>query len=252
MKKTLKIFVAAIALLSVLSSLASAAEKQIRFKATATADYTDGGYYATGVQVESNDAGDIILTGDHRCLWAFTNETVEETPYLSFDDITFLKDMEIATDAYWNKGNFSFTMNYVFRLTSPWEFLCALVEYGRSMHTFDQARRESYWFELIYTFIIEEKWQKLGVGLENGLDKNLIYDLLRYDFVRAGKKGNFPSWYKHNYNKDKHRKLLDENGLLENSRIGFAITEYEEFDYNVCSERPELEKIHTEVLIRYK
>ena len=174
------------------------------------------------------------------------------TPYLSFDDIAFLKDMEIATDAYWNKGNFSFTMNYVFRLTSPWEFLCTLVEYGRSMHTFDQARREAYWFELIYAFVIEEKWQKLGVGLENGLDKNLIYDLLRYDFVRAGKKGNFPFWYKHNYNKDKHRKLLDENGLLENSRIGFAITEYEEFDYNICSEQPELEKTHTEVLIRYK
>ncbi|MCR4631947.1 MAG: B12-binding domain-containing radical SAM protein [Treponema sp.] len=165
------------------------------------------------------------------------------TPYLSFSDIAFLKDMEVLTDAYWNKGSFAFTMNYIFRKTSPWEFLSALVKYGRSLEAFSQARRESYWFELLCNAID---------SLANSLDKNLIYDLLRYDFVRAGKKGNFPSWYRHNYDKDKHKKLLEENGLLENSRIGFAITEYEEFEYNVLAERPELEKTLTQVLIRYK
>ncbi len=47
-------------------------------------------------------------------------------------------------------------------------------------------------------------------------------------------------------------RLLEENGLLENTRIGFAITEYEEFDYNVLAEFPETEKHRTEVLVRYK
>lgn len=170
------------------------------------------------------------------------------TPYLSFEDIAFLKDMETVTDAYWNKGSFACVMNYVFRMVSPWKFLSALVEYGRGMCAFDQARREAYWFELINDFVMKENLS----AFDGVLDKKLIYDLLRYDFVRAGKKGNFPEWYKHNYDKDKHRKLLEENGLLENSRIGFAITEYEEFEYNVLSETPELEKGHTEVLIRYK
>ena len=151
------------------------------------------------------------------------------TPYLSFGDIAFLKDMEVVTDAYWNKGSFARTMNYIFRMVSPWKFLSALLEYGRSAGAFEQARRESYWFELLNDFVMEVNDGLSGLGL----DKNLIYDLLRYDFVRAGKKGNFPEWYKHNYDKDKHRKLLETNGLLENSRIGFAITEYEEFEYNV-------------------
>ena len=211
--------------------------------------------------------------------WKWMESPVYETfstPYLSFEGIAFLKDMEIVTDAYWNKGSFAFTMNYVFRMTSPWKFLCALVEYGRSVGAFSQARREAYWFELLHAFIIEENnfYGQLSNKHDNsnsfdggsgggnnsvnddgsgdGLDKTLIYDLLRYDFVRAGKKGNFPAWYKHNYDKDKHRKLLDENGLLENSRIGFAITEYEEFEYSVLAEQPEKEKGHTEVLIRYK
>lgn len=175
------------------------------------------------------------------------------TPYLSFNEIAFLKDMETVTDAYWNKGSFSNTMNYIFRKTSPWKFLSALVKYGRSVDAFVQARREAYWFELICNFVMKENPTEIDEGfIGDKLDKNLIYDLLRYDFVRAGKKGNFPSWYNHHYDKDKHRKLLDENGLLENSRIGFAITEYEEFDYNVLSEMPEEEKAHKELLIRYK
>ena len=180
------------------------------------------------------------------------------TPYLSFEDIAFLKDMEIVTDAYWNKGSFASTMSYVFRKASPWKFLCALLEYGRSVGAFEQARREAYWFELLNNFMMKENRVVFGEAniLDRdgaiGLDKNLIYDLLRYDFVRAGKKGNFPTWYKHNYDKDKHRKLLEENGLLVNSRIGFAVTEYEEFEYNVLAEMPEMEKGHTEVLIRYK
>ncbi len=203
------------------------------------------------------------------------------TPYMTFSDIAFLKDIEVVTDAYWNKGSFAYTMNYVFRVTSPWAFLCALVEYGRSVNAFSQARKEAYWFELINDFIglaCEQRHSTLfavrdcskngtdaplGTNLLAGsaakqaaalgkLDTNLIYDLLRYDFVRTGKKGNFPAWYKHNYDKDKHRKLLEENGMLKNTRIGFAITEYEEFDYNVLSEKPEVEKKRTEILIRYK
>ena len=170
------------------------------------------------------------------------------TPYMTFSDIAFLKDIEVVTDAYWNKGSFAYTMKYVFRVTSPWAFFCALVEYGRSVNAFSQARKETYWFELINDFIGSTD----NLLSDGALDKNLIYDLLRYDFVCTGKKGNFPAWYKHNYDKDKHRKLLEENGMLENTRIGFAITEYEEFDYNVLSEKPEAEKNRTEILIRYK
>ena len=182
--------------------------------------------------------------------WKWMESPVYETfstPYLSFSDIAFLKDIETVTDSYWNKGTFAFTMSYIFRHTSPWGFFCSLVEYGRSVNAFSQARKESYWFELINAFIMEES----NISGTN-LDKNLIYDLLRYDFVRAGKKGSFPAWYRHNYSKENHRKLLDENGMLENSRIAFSVTEYEEFDYDVTSEKPEERKGRTEMLIRYK
>lgn len=183
--------------------------------------------------------------------WKWMETPVYETfstPYMSFNDIAFLKDMEIITDAYWNKGSFAFTMNYIFRLTSPWAFLCGILEYGRSVDAFSQARKEAYWYQLLYDYISQEK----NAALDKTLDTGLIYDLLRYDYVRAGKKGSFPAWYKHNYDKDNHRKMLEEKGLLENSRIAFSITEYEEFDYDVQAEKPEENRGHRAVLIKYR
>lgn len=173
------------------------------------------------------------------------------TPHLSFMDIAYLKDIEVATDAFWNKGSFRFSMQYVFRKTSPWKFMCSLTDFAQEKKAFDQARKESYWFELIANYIEEKQDGKLTTeGFEN-LDFELLKELVRYDFVRGGKKGNFPPWYEHRYDKDRHRALLDSYDMLSNSRIGFALSEYEVFDFDVTAEKPEEHKRRSEILIRY-
>ena len=182
--------------------------------------------------------------------WKWMETPVYETfstPCLSFKDIAFLKDMETVTDVFWNKGIFSHLINYVFRKMSPWSFFCSLLDYGRSIKAFAQARKDSYWYQLIYDFMNSEK-EFLS---RTGLNVNLMNDLLRYDFIRNGKKGNFPSWYKHNYDKARHRQLLENDSQLKNSRTGFAVTEYEEFDYDVRSEKPEENQRHIELIIRF-
>lgn len=179
--------------------------------------------------------------------WKWMENPVYETfstPYMSFSDMAYLKDIEVATDVYWNKEWFLYTASYIFRKVSPWSFMCRIVDYGRKKDAFSQARRESYWFELLSDFVDENAIE--------GTDTQIIKDLIRYDFVRSGKKGNFPGWYNHHYDKDKHRSLLEKNGLLENSRIGFAITEYEEFSCDVQSKAPEEHKGHYELLILYE
>ncbi|MCQ2240931.1 B12-binding domain-containing radical SAM protein [Treponema sp.] len=169
------------------------------------------------------------------------------TPYLSFRDVAFLKDVEILTDAYWNKEIFSFTMNYIYRKTSPWKFLSALTNYGKEKGTFDQARRDLYWFSLVYDFVNDEITKKKF----SELNFELVVELLRYDFVRSGKKGNWPAWYEHIYDKDRHKSLLDENEIDRCSRIKFANSEYEVFKYDVEADFPEFKKGIFEVLIRY-
>ena len=87
---------------------------------------------------------------------------------------------------------------------------------------------------------------------KNPKDKDILYDLLRYDFIIRGKQGNFPSWYKHIYDKDSHRALLEENGGVKNARLDFAYSEYEVFNYDVDKEDIENYKGKIEKLIRYK
>ncbi|MBQ5999263.1 MAG: DUF4080 domain-containing protein, partial [Treponema sp.] len=146
------------------------------------------------------------------------------TPYLSYKDILFLKDVEKLVDAYWNKGSFATTMNYIFSKLSSWDFFCSFVNSGRKEGAFVQPRKEQYWFEFIARLFKQEEF--------SGFDCKTALELLRFDFVRQGKKGGFPEWYNHRYNKKEHRIALEQNGALDNTRIGFAYSEYEEFTVN--------------------
>lgn len=182
--------------------------------------------------------------------WKWMENPVYETfstPYLSFEEIAYLKDIEVATDAFWNKGTFAKTCEYFFRFASPWKLISALTDFGRSRGAFLQARKESYWFELFYNFCDSD-----NINQFFSINVQLVKDLLRYDFVRSGKKGNYPAWYKHQYDKDKHRAMLEAKGLLQNSRIAFSTSEYEVFSFDVTSGKPEEHEGEFELLLEYK
>lgn len=185
--------------------------------------------------------------------WKWQENAVYETfatPYMPFKDIMYLKDIEILTDAFWNKHIFDSTCKFLFRSISPWKFITELCNFCHVQKTFEAARRELYWYDILFKFF--------DYARKNGLFKELkkesydvLYDTLRYDFVSSGKKGNFPQWYHHRYDKDKHRNLLEQNGLLHSTRLAFALTEFEVFDYDVRCEEPEKEKGNFELLIQY-
>lgn len=195
--------------------------------------------------------------------WKWQTNAVYETfstPYMSFDDIMYLKDVEVLTDAYWNKHIFDCTCKFIFKKISPWNFITKLCDFARSKNTFEAARRDLYWYKLLYDFFQFARKENIfpelseGQNIVNGNCNffEVLYDLLRFDFVSTGKKGNFPSWYIHHYDKEKHRKLLEENGMLHSTRLAFAMTEFEVFDFDVKSEKPEINKGKFEYLIEYK
>lgn len=172
-----------------------------------------------------------------------TNAVYEvfSTPFMSFDDMMFLKDVETLVDEFWNKHIFDNTTKYIFDTVSPFAFFKGFCTFAREKGAFTQARRDLYWFELLH-----EYFDKMN------LDKLLLSNLLRYDFVLTGKKGGFPSWYDHRYDKERHRELLEEKGLLHSTRLAFALTEYEVFDFDVSTEVPLENKKQTEILIEYE
>ena len=189
-----------------------------------------------------------------------TNAVYEifSTPYMSFDQMMFLKDVETLVDEFWNKHIFDNTTKYIFNTVSPFDFFESLCHFAREKGTFAQARKDLYWFELLneyFVYLKNDKMQFENVSELKGVesfDYLLLSNLLRYDFVLTGKKGGFPSWYEHRYDKERHRALLEEKGLLHSTRLAFALTEYEVFDFDVSKEVPLENKKRTELLIEYK
>lgn len=160
-----------------------------------------------------------------------------ETPYLSYSDMIFLKDVEVVTDALWNKEIFENSMNYAGKIFGFWNFVCQVVNLGRQNNVFNAPHKDTFWFEFfaekIIPLFVEKNCEDINVPI-------ILKELLRYDFIITGKKGGFPSWYEHRYNKEEHRNLLEENGGVKNARLDFAYSEYEEFFIDVHS--PHFEK----------
>lgn len=187
--------------------------------------------------------------------WQWMENPVYETfstPYLSYDDMIFLKDVETVTDALWNKEVFEHSVNYAGKIFGFWNFVCNVVKLGRENNIFDAPHKDSFWFDFFSQKIIPQFVEK------NCDDKKvpiIMKELLRYDFIITGKKGGFPTWYDHRYNKEEHRNLLEENGGVKNARLDFAYSEYEEFFIDIHAtdfEKTYNEKTIYKELIRYK
>ena len=192
--------------------------------------------------------------------WKWMDSPVYETfstPYMSYKDMLFLKDLEVAVDAYWNSGVFNHFMSFVLRKwNSSWKFFSDFTLWGEKKGVFDDARRETYWFQAMWEFINCDDNGNMAenepCNIPADIDISVLYDLLRYDFILRGKQGNFPEWYNHIYDKDRHRGMLENEGGVINPRLAFGHSEYEVFNCDVQSDTPELFKGRYEKLIHYK
>lgn len=166
------------------------------------------------------------------------------TPYMSYDDMMFLKDVEVLLDAYWNSESFEKTMNYIGKTFGFWNFFSNFAKYAKSEGVFAVPRRETFWFEFLAKVVMNTQFAERE-------EAKIIYELLRFDFICSGKKGGFPNWYKHNYDKDFHRNALEQNGGVTNARLDFAYSDYDEFCVNPFEDNVELGK-NCSVLFMYQ
>lgn len=166
------------------------------------------------------------------------------TPYMSYEDMMFLKDIEVLLDAYWNSESFEKTMNYIGKTFGFWNFFSKLAKYAKGEGVFAVPRRETFWFEFLANVVMNTQFSESE-------EAKIIYELLRFDFICSGKKGGFPNWYKHNYDKDAHRNALEQNGGVTNARLDFAYSDYDEFSVNPFEESVEMGK-NCSVLFMYQ
>lgn len=171
--------------------------------------------------------------------WQWTDNAPYEvlsTPYLSYKEILFLKDVEVILDAYWNSGIFSTTMNYILRKQGSWNFLCNAAEIARNDGSLDSARKTIWWFNWL---------------AEHSKQDPVIMELLKFDFLKMGKTSSFPKWLEHRYSKKEHLEAMVQHENRFDSRIEFAFSEYDEFTVNPFAEEPEKTKGTYKVLFVY-
>ncbi|MHB8963514.1 MAG: hypothetical protein ACYC5K_10220 [Saccharofermentanales bacterium] len=81
-KRIVSVLLTFVLILGAVSAISAATG--VSFNINPTATYTDGGYYVKGGgdSLTAYGTEGFTQTGDMRCLWAFTNETVTSYPYL--------------------------------------------------------------------------------------------------------------------------------------------------------------------------
>lgn len=147
------------------------------------------------------------------------------TPFMSYQDILFLKDLEILLDQYYNSGLFRKSVDYVGETFGYWNFFFELTKFAQNKKIFLVQHRSIFWFDFFVEAI-------RYIFSESKIDRIVLMELLRFDFISSNKKSNFPSWYKRNYDKTLHRDALENNGGVSNSRIDFAFSDFEVFCIN--------------------
>lgn len=178
-----------------------------------------------------------ILAKENKCHWMDSPMyEILSTPWLSYDDILFLKDLEILLDAIYNSGLFKTSMNYVSRIFGWKKFFFECTAKARNDGALDSPKKTAFWFDWLASTFAED---------------STFMELLKFDFIRQGKTSRFPQWMSHKYSKEGHLDAMCANEEKFPDRIEFAFSEYDEFSINPFAAQPEKTKGTYKVLFVY-
>ena len=169
---------------------------------------------------------------------------VLSTPYISYFDLQFLKDVEEVLDIFYNSNNFEFTFNYIFYLQDKFDFsifeiLSSIVNYFREINIFETPQKTNVFYKLFLDYINSTHFEKY----QNIFNKELLQNLVKFDFIISEKTSNLPTWYNRNYNKENHKEALIKFCNFESTRLAYSHSEYDEFDFNPITFEKEKSKV---------
>ena len=113
----------------------------------------------------------------------------------------------------------------------------------REINIFKKPQKTNVFFKLFLDFINSNHFEKF----QNIFNKELLQNLVKFDFIISEKTSNFPTWYNRNYNKENHKEALIKFCNFESTRLAYSHSEYDEFDFNPIT----FEKEKTKILFVY-
>lgn len=199
------------------------------------------------------------------------------SPWVTYEQMQHYKDIEEVLDIYYNNQNNLALMSYLSGRAD--EHACGKSSSGSLLNMYELfedialyyaqhglaglPHKTSDQFKYLFEFIesVRTKSFICTCGLSSFGEKDfaVLYELLRFDFIRREKPGTFPDWYKRRYDKNAHREALEKFGGLgtdavchHSTRDAFTFSSYEVFAVNPLCAEPVCDGVSYPVLFLYE
>ena len=146
---------------------------------------------------------------------------VIKTPYIKFEEIVKLKDIEEILDLYYNSGKFKNSLPHIIKnnFATPFEFYDNLRVFWYKMGFHKIAHKPVSLFEYLHQFFLEGDYKEYELFIEK----------LKFDYLLLGKPGYYPEWFKKNSCREKYKKAVENSKYFKSEKDGYKNSEFEIF-----------------------
>lgn len=145
--------------------------------------------------------------------------------FVSFDDILKLKNIEKLLDYYYNSGDFEKSVDWIIKKCydmNQFVFYEEISKYYEQKGYLKVSHKNIAIFNFLYDFYCEKGFP----------DREIFAEYLKYDFLKCGKPGNYPEWFKGEKNPELHDEMIKKSEY-RTVREGHKKSELASFSWNV-------------------
>ncbi len=144
--------------------------------------------------------------------------------FLSYEEISNLKDIEEMVDFYYNSLKFKKSLNFIVEnfFESPFKFFESIGRFYKEKGYFEVAHKEVAIFNNFVEYYTEMNYSK----------KEEFLEYLKFDYLSLGKPGFYPEWIEEEKDKELYKNIVDTMDF-KSTREAHKKTEIERFNINI-------------------
>lgn len=153
--------------------------------------------------------------------------------FLSYKEIVRIKEVEKLLNYYYNSEKFEKSLNYIVKkyYTSSFDFFEDISSFFKMNGLLDIGHKE---LSLFNYFVDFAKYKEFA--------DEYFYEYLKFDYLKNGKPGVYPQWFKSEKDSDLYDITIKNKGY-KSTRDGHKNSELEIFSFNVLKEEESAKRI---------
>lgn len=159
----------------------------------------------------------------------FAPYEVLSNEFISYKELSKLKEIEKILNFYYNSEKFEKSLDYLIskNYSSAFSFYEELALFFKNKKVLDIGHKDITLFKYLVDFVEEKEF-----------NSKEFYEYLKFDYLKNGKPGSYPEWFKVNKDSDKYDFMIKKKNF-KTTREGHKNSEFEIFSYNVIEDKNE-------------